>query len=172
MHFDLNKYFLYYIKMVEISDENLDNIIINPIETNINEEEVIKRGRGRPKKIITIDEENLDNTIKRPRGRPKKIIEEEPPKIGRKKRIITAPWRYKDDGKYITGGFKDKDYHMKYHREYWREHVRVGWTCPYCNSTHVSSEHKKKHWASERCRKIQQEKGILIVETETIQGNL
>jgi len=53
--------------MVEISEENLDNIIIDPI---INEEEVIKRGRGRPKKIITIEEENLDNTIKRPRGRP------------------------------------------------------------------------------------------------------
>ena len=64
MYFDLNKYFLYYIKMVEISEENLNNIIINPVETNINEEEVIKRGRGRPKKIITI-EENLDNTIKR-----------------------------------------------------------------------------------------------------------
>jgi len=61
---------------------------------------------------------------------------------------------------------------MKYHREYWRKHVRVGWTCPFCLSTHVSSEHKKKHWASERCQKIQQEKGILTVETETIQGNL
>jgi len=57
--------------MVEISEENLNNIIINPIETNINEEEVIKRGRGRPKKIITI-EENLDNTINRGRGRPNK----------------------------------------------------------------------------------------------------
>ena len=88
MNFDLNKYFLYYIKMVEISEENLNNIIINPIETNINEEEVIKRGRGRPKKIITIEEENLDHTIKRPRGRPKKIpIEEEPPKIGRQKEL-------------------------------------------------------------------------------------
>ena len=136
--------------MVEISEENLNNIIINPVETNINEEEAeaIKRGRGRPKKIITI-EENLDNTIKRGRGRPKKIKpieeeeEEEPrPKI-RKKRTITAPWRYKD-GKYITGGFKDKEYHMKYHRDYWREHVRIGWTCPYCSSNHVSSEHKKK----------------------------
>ena len=49
--------------MVEISEENLNNIIINPVETNINEES-IKRGRGRPKKIIII-EENVDNTIKR-----------------------------------------------------------------------------------------------------------
>ena len=87
-------------------------------------------------------------------------IEEEPPKIGRKKRIITAPWRYKD-GKYITGGFKDKDYHMKYHREYWREHVRVGWTCPYCNSTHVSSEHKKNIGLVNDARKYNKKKEYL-----------
>jgi peroxiredoxin len=59
---------------------------------------------------------------------------------------------------------------MKYHRGYWGEHVRVGWTCPYCNSNHVSNEHKKKHWATHRCRKIQEQKGIVI--TETIQGKL
>ena len=35
---------LYYIKMVEIQEENLDNIINNEEEA-----EPIKRGRGRPK---------------------------------------------------------------------------------------------------------------------------
>ena len=94
---------------------------------------------------------------------------QKPPTI-RKKRILTAEWRYKENGKHITGGYKDRDYHMKYHRDYWREHVRVGWTCPYCNSNHVSNEHKKKHWATNRCRKIQEQKGILI--TETIQENV
>ena len=137
--------------MVEISEENLDNI--NPeVETNMNEEEAepIKRGRGRPKKI--------------------KPNEEEPtPKI-RKKRILTAEWRYQENGKYITGGYKDREYHKQYHLQYWREHVRIGWTCPYCDSYHVSHDHKKKQWATNRCRKIQEEKGILI--TETIQGNL
>jgi hypothetical protein len=127
--------------MVEIQEENLDNIINNEEEA-----EPIKRSRGRPKKIKPIEEE------------PK------PPTI-RKKRIIIAEWRYKENGKYITGGYKDRDYHMKYHRDYWREHVRVGWTCPYCNSNHVSNEHKKKHWATNRCRKIQEQKGILITET-------
>ena len=79
MNFDLNKYFLYNIKMVEISEENLNETIINEeIETIINEDiEPIKRGRGRPKKIKPIEEE------------PK------PPKI-RKKRIIIAEWRYKE----------------------------------------------------------------------------
>ena len=130
--------------MVEIQEENLDNIINNEEEA-----EPIKRSRGRPKKIKPIEEE----------PKPPK-----PPTI-RKKRIITAEWRYKENGKYITGGYKDRDYHMKYHRDYWREHVRVGWTCPYCNSNHVSNEHKKKHWATNRCRKIQEQKGILITET-------
>ena len=127
--------------MVDIQEENLDNIINNEEEA-----EPIKKSRGRPKKIKPIEEEPT------------------PPKI-RKKRIITAEWRYKENGKYITGGYKDRDYHMKYHRDYWREHVRVGWTCPYCNSNHVSNEHKKKHWATNRCRKIQEQKGILITET-------
>jgi hypothetical protein len=148
--------------MVEIQEENLNNIINNEEE----EAEPIKRGRGRPKKINVIDEEEAE-PIKKVRGRPKKInvIDEEPkpPKI-RKKRIITAPWRYKEDGKYQTGGYKDRAYHMQYHRDYWRAH-RVGWTCPYCNSEHVNNEHKKKHWATNRCRKIQEQKGILITET-------
>ena len=137
--------------MVEISEENLNETISNEeVETIINEEiEPVKRGRGRPKKI--------------------KPIEEPTPKI-RKKRIHTAEWIYKENGKYITGGYKDREYHKQYHLQYWREHVRIGWTCPYCNSYHVSNEHKKKHWATNRCRKIQEEKGILI--TETIQGNL
>ena len=54
---------------------------------------------------------------------------------------------------------------MKYHREYWREKVRIGWTCPYCGCEQVSNEHKKKHWATNRCRQIQEQKGIHIVET-------
>ena len=42
---------LYYIKMVEIQEENLDNIINNEEEAKPDEEaEPIKRSRGRPKK--------------------------------------------------------------------------------------------------------------------------
>ena len=59
---------------------------------------------------------------------------------------------------------------MKHHREYRREKVRIGWTCPYCGCAQVSNEHKKKHWATNICRKIQEQKGVLI--TETIQGIL
>ena len=39
--------------------------------------------------------------------------------------------------KYIIGGFTDKACHMQYHRTYWREHVRIGWACPSCDSNHV-----------------------------------
>ena len=118
----------------------------------------MKKKRNQKKKRSQLQDQEEDLKIK--------PIEEEPkPPTIRKKRIITAEWRYKENGKYITGGYKDRDYHMKYHRDYWREHVRVGWTCPYCNSNHVSNEHKKKHWATNRCRKIQEQKGILITET-------
>ena len=132
--------------MVEISEGNLNEHITNEeVETIINEEiEPMKRGRGRPTTI--------------------KPIEEPTPKIG-KKRIITAEWRYKENGKYITCGYKDREYHKQCHLQECREHVRIGWTCPYCNSNHVSNEHKKKHWAANRCRKIQEEKGLLIIET-------
>ena len=129
--------------MVEIQGENLDNIINNEEEAEPEKAEPIKRSRGRPKKIKPIEEE------------------EEPKPKTRKKRIITAPWRYKENGKYITGGFIDKEYHMKYHREYWREKVRIGWTCPYCGCEQVSNEHKKKHWATNRCRKYKNRKVYL-----------
>ena len=68
--------------MPEISEDNLDNTIANEeVETIHNEEEAepIKRGRSRPKKI-------------------KPLEEEPPPPTIRKKRIITAEWRYKEKG--------------------------------------------------------------------------
>ena len=51
MSLDLNRYYLYFIMMLERPDEHRDNILTNPqVETNIIEEvEPIKRGRGRPK---------------------------------------------------------------------------------------------------------------------------
>jgi len=41
---------LYYIKMVEIQEGNLDNIINNEEEAEPEKAEPIKRSRGRPKK--------------------------------------------------------------------------------------------------------------------------
>lgn len=38
--------------------------------------EPVKRGRGRPKKVVTVTDESKQNTPKRGRGRPKKVVEE------------------------------------------------------------------------------------------------
>jgi hypothetical protein len=60
-------------------------------------------------------------------------------KIGRP---ITAHWRYKENGTYFDS-FKDKEQYLEYHRNYWREHSRIPWTCQYCNKTLQVSDHKK-----------------------------
>lgn len=46
------------------------------IEDEIEEGTVVKRGRGRPKKNVDINENQQENTVKRGRGRPKKNIEQ------------------------------------------------------------------------------------------------
>lgn len=43
---------------------------------NVETAETVKRGRGRPKKVVTTTEKIQPNVVKRGRGRPKKIVEE------------------------------------------------------------------------------------------------
>jgi len=45
-------------------------------ETAKRGEEPVKRGRGRPRKVVEKIEENIEEPIKRGRGRPKKVVEE------------------------------------------------------------------------------------------------
>ena len=44
---------------------------------NLETPEPVKKGRGRPKKIVTTTDEIQPNAVKRGRGRPKKIVEEQ-----------------------------------------------------------------------------------------------
>ena len=68
-------------------------------------------------------------------------------KLGRPR---TAHWRYKENGKYYDS-FKDKEQYLEYHKNYWREHSRIPWTCEYCNKTLQVSDHKKRHWNTTSC---------------------
>ena len=68
----------------DIDDEIEDNILpgFDDIDTTPNTisnndiVEPVKRGRGRPKKVVAQEENIQVNTVKRGRGRPKKIVEE------------------------------------------------------------------------------------------------
>ena len=68
----------------DIDDEIEDNILpgFDDIDTTANTIsnndiiEPVKRGRGRPKKVVAQEENIQVNTVKRGRGRPKKIVEE------------------------------------------------------------------------------------------------
>ena len=68
----------------DIDDEIEDNILpgFDDIDTTANTisnndiVEPVKRGRGRPKKVVAQEENIQVNTVKRGRGRPKKIVEE------------------------------------------------------------------------------------------------
>ena len=68
---------------IETNIENDTNDISNEfveVETrNISEtiEQPVKRGRGRPKKILTEEEKEKENLPKRKRGRPRKVVQEE-----------------------------------------------------------------------------------------------
>ena len=158
MRLALNEYYLYYVKMTENLEEN------NVLEVFTNDETTIKRGRGRPKKIrVEIPEEEKP---KRRSPRTKEQIEEDFTKQKhRNKKEITAHWRYLENGRYETGGYKDREKHKQFHRDYWREKVRIGWTCPYCDSKHVSNEHRRARWNTIKCSKIREAKGILVIET-------
>jgi hypothetical protein len=71
-------------------------------------------------------------------------------------RPITAHWRYKENGKYYDS-FKDKEQYLEYHKNYWREHSRIPWTCEYCNKTLQVSDHKKRHWNTKSCLSVREE---------------
>ena len=45
--------------------------------------------------------------------------------------MITAPWRYKENGGYQTGGCKEILKHLPYHRDQYRVKVAIYWTCPF-----------------------------------------
>ena len=74
-------------------------------------------------------------------------------KLGRPR---TAHWRYKENGKYYDS-FKDKEQYLEYHKNYWREHSRIPWTCEYCNKTLQVSDHKKRHWNTKSCISAKEE---------------
>ena len=73
-------------------------------------------------------------------------------KLGRPR---TAHWRDKENGKYFDS-FKDKEQYLEYHRNYWREHSKIPWTCEYCNKTLQATDHKKRHWNSKFCLNTQE----------------
>ena len=53
--------------------------------------------------------------------RTKEQIEEDKNKTKtRKKKEITAHWIHKENGRYETGGYKDREKHGEFHRNYWR----------------------------------------------------
>lgn len=69
----------------KVLEEEEDNVIDNTlpvfedveeiIAQSLEQEPVVKRGRGRPKKIKA-EEDKVVNTVKRGRGRPKKVVQE------------------------------------------------------------------------------------------------
>lgn len=64
------------IKTVPIPEIEEDtDIVENSIEEIV---EPVKRGRGRPRKVVTQTEQQKENTVKRGRGRPRKVVQEAP----------------------------------------------------------------------------------------------
>ena len=63
------------IDFEEIEENQTDFVDVE--ETTKLAIEPVKRGRGRPKKIVPEDEQNKTNIVKRGRGRPKKVVQEE-----------------------------------------------------------------------------------------------
>jgi pyruvate-formate lyase-activating enzyme len=59
---------------------------------------------------------------------------------------------------YIARDIKaDKEQYLEYHKNYWREHSRIPWTCEYCNKTLQVSDHKKRHWNTKSCISAEEE---------------
>ena len=60
-------------------EENEQSVMpqVKEIEDTTNEEQTVKRRRGRPKKIVEQTEEKVEPVKKRGRGRPKKVVEVE-----------------------------------------------------------------------------------------------
>lgn len=57
--------------------QEIENTIPTPVqEETVSTSEVVKRGRGRPKKVVPVPEQPKENTPKRGRGRPKKAVSE------------------------------------------------------------------------------------------------
>ena len=53
--------------------------------------------------------------------RTKEQIEEDKNKPKIRKKKITAHWIHKENGRYETGGYKGREKHEEFHRNYWRE---------------------------------------------------
>ena len=138
---------------------------------NIEIVEVVKKGRGRPKKLISTPEEEEEPKRTRKQRRTKEQIEEDkakPKKPRGSKR--TALWRYKENGKYYSS-FKSQERRLEYNREYWRTKICIGWTCPYCNRTLKASDHKTRHWATDYCTNFRSNNLDSINENDTINEN-
>ncbi len=65
--------------------------------------EPVKKGRGRPKKIVLEDEMPKVNTVKRGRGRPKKAVEE--PVINEEKNVLSEVEDFREES--VLPGFDD-----------------------------------------------------------------
>lgn len=96
---------------------------------NINEQicEIVKRGRGRPKKIV--DPNDADDLQPKKLGRP------------------IAPWRHGEDGKYNSHAI-DPEYAIKF----WRANYRKPHTCTICGRTLQCSGAIPKHERTMYCQ--------------------
>jgi hypothetical protein len=94
----------------------------------------------------------INEIIKRGRGRPKKEkVPTEPKKIGRpRKEIIITEIREKIKPGPKTSKTTDPEYYNNYYREHYKG---VYTTCPSCKNPHVSIDKVHRHMRSMKCWK-------------------